>query len=45
MVVMERLYQVFQHNDQLVHDLFRVFYVYVLYNRENSMENFQLNIE
>ena len=38
MVVMVHLYQVFQHIDQLDHDLFHVFDVYVLYNHENSIK-------
>lgn len=38
MEAMARQYQAFQHNDQLVHGWSRVFYVYVLYNHENSNE-------
>lgn len=38
MAVMERQHQVYQHNDQLVHGLFHVFYVYELYNHESSKE-------
>jgi hypothetical protein len=40
---MEHLHQVFQQNDQLVHDLFHVFYVYGLCNHENSKENFSIS--
>jgi hypothetical protein len=38
MEVREHRYQVFQHNDQLEHDLFHVSYEYELYNHENSKE-------
>jgi hypothetical protein len=38
MEVREHRYQVFQHNDQLEHDLFHVSYEYERYNHENSKE-------
>jgi hypothetical protein len=46
MGVKEHQYQVYQHIDQLVHELFHVFDVYVLYNHGNSYKlNDKFDIE